>query len=66
MCASVAWYRLRIRKLPSTDAGSLRDRGLTRVETLHPQRQPRLGDGNELESDVELAPPEVAQPSGSA
>lgn len=40
--------------------------GLTGVEALHPQRQPRLGDGDELQSNVELAPPEVTQPGGSA
>lgn len=38
---------------------------LTRVEALHPQGQPGLGNGNELQSDVELAPPEMTQPSGS-
>lgn len=41
------------------------NRGLTWVEAFHPQGQPGLGDGYELESDVELAPPEVTQPSGS-
>lgn len=39
--------------------------GLTRVEALHPQGQTRLGDGNELQSDVELAPTEVTQTRGS-
>ena len=39
--------------------------GLTRVEALDPQGQTGLGDGDELQSDVELAPPEVTQPSGS-
>lgn len=40
--------------------------GLTRIEAVHPQGQPGLGDGDELQSDVELAPSEVTQPSGSA
>lgn len=44
----------------------LRDQGLTGVEALHPQRQPRLGDGDELQGDVELAPPKMPQPGGSA
>lgn len=44
----------------------LRGDGLTGVEALHPQRQPRLGDGDELQGDVELAPPKVPQPGGSA
>ena len=39
--------------------------GLTRVEALHPEGQTGLGDGDEFQSDVELAPPEVTQPSGS-
>lgn len=39
--------------------------GLTRVEALHPQGQTGLGNGNELQSDVELAPPKVTQSSGS-
>lgn len=39
--------------------------GLTRVEAFHPKGQSRLGDGNEFQSDVELAPPKVTQPSGS-
>lgn len=40
--------------------------GLTGVEALHPQRQPRLGDGDELQGDVELTPPKMPQPRGSA
>lgn len=39
--------------------------GLTRIEALHPQGQTGLGNGNELQSDVELAPPKVTQSSGS-
>lgn len=40
--------------------------GLTGVEALHAQRQPRLGDGDELQGDVELAPPKVTQTGGAA
>lgn len=39
--------------------------GLTRIQALHPEGQPRLGDGNKLQGDVELAPPKVTQTSGS-
>lgn len=53
-------------KKPFLMADRLRGDGLTRVEALHPQRQARLGDGNELQGNVELAPPKVPQPGGSA
>lgn len=39
---------------------------LTRVQALHPEGQPGLGDGDELQGDVELAASKVTQPSGSA
>lgn len=39
---------------------------LTRVQALHPQGQPGLGDGDELQGDVELAASEVTQPGGAA
>lgn len=51
--------------MASVSAGMRARKRLTRIEALHPQRKSRLGDGNELQSDVELAPAEVAKPSGS-
>lgn len=54
------WMRVRVKGRFSCDDG------LTGVKALHPQRQPRLGDGDELQGDVELAPPKMPQPGGSA
>lgn len=39
---------------------------LTRVQALHPQGQPGLGDGDELQGDVKLAASEVTQSGGAA
>ncbi|TNN60644.1 hypothetical protein EYF80_029117 [Liparis tanakae] len=52
--------------------GVLVQSGVPGLGLILPHHEPRqrqgqtgLGDGNKLQSDVELAPPEVTQPSGS-